>query len=205
MSDKNTIDKLTKLAVKGMIAGAFAASASLTAAPGPDPLSLYTPNPAWTQDNYSETHTCAGQNICKGLGGCAVDAAKLKKLAKKAGIPLEKAGEPHDCAGKNACKGLGGCHVDAAKFAKLKAAVEANAKYKEVHTCAGLNICKGLGGCAVDAAKLKKLAKAAGVPLEKAGKPHACAGKNECKGLGGCHVDAAKFAKLKAKLKKEKK
>ena len=50
-----------------------------------------------------------------------VDAAKLKKLAQKAGIPLEEAGQPHDCAGLNACKGLGGCHVDAAKLQKLKA------------------------------------------------------------------------------------
>ncbi len=70
---------------------------------------------------YSEIHDCAGHNSCKGLGGCHVDAAKLKKLAQKAGIPLEEAGQPHDCAGLNACKGLGGCHVDAAKLQKLKA------------------------------------------------------------------------------------
>lgn len=70
---------------------------------------------------YSEIHDCAGHNACKGLGGCHVDAAKLKKLAEKAGVPMDKAGEPHDCAGLNACKGLGGCHVDAAKLQKLKA------------------------------------------------------------------------------------
>jgi hypothetical protein len=70
---------------------------------------------------YSEIHDCAGMNACKGLGGCHVDAAKLAKLAEKAGTPMDKAGDAHDCAGLNACKGLGGCHVDAAKLQKLKA------------------------------------------------------------------------------------
>src|SRR5690349_15405976 len=37
----------------------------------------------------SAKHSCAGQNECKGMGGC--------KTAK------------HDCAGKNDCKGQGGC------------------------------------------------------------------------------------------------
>jgi citrate lyase alpha subunit len=70
---------------------------------------------------YAEVHGCAGHNTCKGLGGCKVDAATLKVLAEKAGIPLSEAGEPHGCAGKNECKGLGGCSVDAAKLKKLKA------------------------------------------------------------------------------------
>ncbi|HAI14428.1 MAG TPA: hypothetical protein DCM28_22175 [Phycisphaerales bacterium] len=70
---------------------------------------------------YMDIHDCAGLNTCKGLGGCHVDAAKLKKLAEKAGVPMDKAGQPHDCSGLNACKGLGGCHVDAAKLQKLKA------------------------------------------------------------------------------------
>jgi len=73
---------------------------------------------------YSEIHSCAGLNVCKGLGGCAVSAAKLEELAKKAGVPMSKAGKPHSCAGLNECKGLGGCHVDAKKLAKLKAKLE---------------------------------------------------------------------------------
>jgi len=200
---EKTIETLSKLALRGLTAGAFAATASTAALASPEPTTLLDPLPAWMQDQkYSEIHSCAGLNICKGLGGCAVSAAKLEKLAEQAGVPMEKAGKPHSCAGLNECKGLGGCHVDAAKLAKLKKKLD-DAKYSEIHSCAGLNVCKGLGGCAVSAAKLEELAKKAGVPMSKAGKPHSCAGLNECKGLGGCHVDAKKLAKLKAKLEKE--
>ena len=76
---------------------------------------------AVSHEKYMDIHDCAGLNTCKGLGGCHVDATKLKKLAEKAGVPMDKAGQAHDCAGLNACKGLGGCHVDAAKLMKLKA------------------------------------------------------------------------------------
>ena len=50
---------------------------------------------------YTEVHDCAGKNICKGLGGCKVDDAKLEKLAKAVGKPLAEAGSAHDCKGKN--------------------------------------------------------------------------------------------------------
>lgn len=40
-------------------------------------------------DEKGETHGCAGQNSCKGKGGC-------------------KSGDK-GCAGKNTCKGKGGC------------------------------------------------------------------------------------------------
>ena len=36
-------------------------------------------------------HGCAGQNDCKGIGGCKTEA--------------------HDCKFKNSCKGKGGCEV----------------------------------------------------------------------------------------------
>jgi hypothetical protein len=36
-------------------------------------------------------HVCAGQNSCKGLGGCKTST--------------------HACKGKNACKGQGGCNT----------------------------------------------------------------------------------------------
>ena len=200
MNDKkNRINELSKLAIKGMVAGAFAFTSSAIAATTPDPYGLHTPVPGWVQDKHQETHGCHGLNVCKGLGGCKVDAATLKTLATAVGTPMVKAGTPHSCAGKNECKGLGGCAVDAKRFATLKAQVAANAKFVEIHACAGLNICKGLGGCAVDAAKLKTLAAAVGVAADKAGSPHGCNGKNECKGLGGCSVDAAKLATLKKK------
>lgn len=208
MSDfHKSVEELTRLAMKGLMTGALVASGSVLAAPNAEPVHA-EPGYVWSADEkYKEVHSCAGLNVCKGLGGCKVSAELLKKLASDRGIPLEKAGQPHDCAGKNECKGLGGCHVSEAKFAKLKAKLEANAKYKEVHSCAGLNVCKGLGGCKVSAELLKKLAADRGIPLEEAGQPHSCAGKNECKGLGGCHVSEAKFAKLKKKLaeKAEKK
>ena len=76
-------------------------------------------------DKYKELHDCAGENVCKGLGGCHVSQEKLEELAKARGIDIKDAGQPHDCSGLNECKGLGGCHVDAEKFAKLKAKLEA--------------------------------------------------------------------------------
>jgi hypothetical protein len=39
----------------------------------------------------TEKHSCAGQNSCKGKGGCKTGDA--------------------GCAGKNSCKGKGGCEV----------------------------------------------------------------------------------------------
>ena len=38
---------------------------------------------ATTRAKYTEVHDCAGKNVCKGLGGCHVDAAKLQKLKAK--------------------------------------------------------------------------------------------------------------------------
>lgn len=70
---------------------------------------------------YAELHACAGLNSCKGLGGCKVSENELARLAKRAGVALDQAGEAHDCAGKNACKGLGGCRVNPDKLKELKA------------------------------------------------------------------------------------
>jgi len=55
------------------------------------------------------SHGCKGQNACKGQGGCAMSEKDLKAAAKKAGMPMSKAGKAHSCKGQNACKGLGGC------------------------------------------------------------------------------------------------
>jgi hypothetical protein len=71
-------------------------------------------------DANDVVHKCAGLNDCKGLGGCKVNSAKLKKLAKKRGISVEKAGEAHKCAGLNECKGLGGCKMTKSKLEMLK-------------------------------------------------------------------------------------
>ena len=48
-------------------------------------------------DDKPEKHVCAGQNKCKGQGGCAT--------------------KDNSCAGANSCKGKGGCAVPVKKAA----------------------------------------------------------------------------------------
>lgn len=81
---------------------------------------LSTISATFVDGGFSAVHSCAGLNICKGLGGCSVSDEKLAKLAEKMNIDIGKAGEAHSCAGLNECKGLGGCKVSAEKFIKLK-------------------------------------------------------------------------------------
>jgi hypothetical protein len=76
-------------------AGLLGGTASrLTAAPGQD-----TPAPQSkskkAEKTVAEKHGCAGQNSCKGKGGC-------------------KTGD-NGCKGKNSCKGKGGCATDGSK------------------------------------------------------------------------------------------
>jgi hypothetical protein len=49
------------------------------------------PGQADSVKNAPKVHGCAGQNDCKGIGGCKTEA--------------------HDCKFKNSCKGKGGCEV----------------------------------------------------------------------------------------------
>jgi hypothetical protein len=49
-----------------------------------------------------KAHGCAGQNDCKGIGGCKTDG--------------------HDCKFKNACKGKGGCEITAKDIANWQKA-----------------------------------------------------------------------------------
>ena len=120
------MDRITKLALAGLVGGALTLvgcpsdKTAKTAAKTGKTDGKTTKTGA--ADKYSDLHECSGKNTCKGLGGCKVDADKLKKLAKAAGVDEAKAGSAHDCGGKNACKGLGGCSVDATKLAKYKAA-----------------------------------------------------------------------------------
>jgi hypothetical protein len=56
-----------------------------------------------------KVHDCAGQNDCKGIGGCK--------------------SETHDCKFKNACKGKGGCEIsqkDIKAWEKLQLEKEKN-------------------------------------------------------------------------------
>lgn len=107
---------IAKLAVTGLLAGSFATTVGCKDKTTSEPGMMGDPNV-----DYGEGHACAGNNSCKGLGGCQVTADQLAKLAAAAGVDAANAGEPHSCAGLNACKGLGGCAVTEAKLNELKA------------------------------------------------------------------------------------
>jgi hypothetical protein len=112
---------LAHLALAGMLGGALAGHGMAAEGGGTGGSGRGGDAVAGEQDKYKNVHDCAGQNTCKGLGGCKVSDEKISKLAKAAGVPRETAGSAHDCAGLNSCKGLGGCKVSAEKFEDLKA------------------------------------------------------------------------------------
>lgn len=118
---------IAKLAVAGLLSGSLAANLGCKDKPAQEAgTGMGDPN-----IDYGDGHACAGNNSCKGLGGCQVTADQLAKLAAAAGVDAANAGEPHSCAGKNACKGLGGCAVTEAKLAELKAALPAEEPAEE--------------------------------------------------------------------------
>ena len=83
---KNSSRKiLAAAAFAGLLSGAAfqqsRADSSTNAAPGKVAPVKKTP----------KVHDCAGQNDCKGIGGCKTS--------------------DHDCKFKNACKGKGGCEI----------------------------------------------------------------------------------------------
>ena len=99
---------LTRLALAGILGVGFSAcgdqqQAKSQAAVKPEAAAKKTakavakapgkaqPQQVAANTQYKEVHGCAGLNVCKGLGGCKVSAEKLEKLAKKAGVPMEKA------------------------------------------------------------------------------------------------------------------
>jgi hypothetical protein len=95
-------------------------------------------------DDKPEKHVCAGQNKCKGQGGCATkdnSCAGANSCKGKGGCATSA---KHACGGQNECKGQGGCKSGDNK-------------------CAGKNSCKGKGGCQVPlkATKAKDKAPAA--------------------------------------------
>ena len=64
-----------------------------------------------------KVHDCAGDNDCKGVGGCKTDS--------------------HDCKFKNDCKGKGGCHItktDIQNWDKLQKELKAKEKAKTTKT-----------------------------------------------------------------------
>jgi len=79
-----------------------ASHAASNTAPGMGATSVTTSSTTTNTTKHKKTktkamaaHSCAGQNDCKGQGGCKAGAA--------------------GCKGKNACKGQGGCATDGSK------------------------------------------------------------------------------------------
>ncbi len=106
-----------KSALAGLMAGAVAACSG-TEAPAPDEhADEETTAATKSMDDAEKKYTgnsCAGQNICKGLGGCETDE--------------------HACKGLNDCRGKGGCHITGEEQAKLAAKMtEGEAKEPEAH------------------------------------------------------------------------
>jgi hypothetical protein len=106
-----TSQSLAQLALVGIAAGFLSHSVSAGEAPmakkgEPAMASSATADSGATA---AAAHECKGHNECKGMGGCKMSKKDLKKAAKAAGVPMDKAGKAHDCKSKNECKGLGGC------------------------------------------------------------------------------------------------
>jgi hypothetical protein len=85
---KNSSRKiLTAAAVAGLLSGAALQQGRA------DPTTNGVPGKVAPANKVPKVHDCAGQNDCKGIGGCKTDA--------------------HDCKFKNDCKGKGGCEITA--------------------------------------------------------------------------------------------
>ena len=107
-----TSNSLAQLALAGIAAG-FLANAAMAE----DKMPAAPKDPAMSSPASGDSaaamaphqHECKGMNECKGMGGCKMSKKDLQAAAKKAGVPMDKAGKAHGCKGKNECKGLGGC------------------------------------------------------------------------------------------------
>jgi hypothetical protein len=90
---KNTSRKvLVTAAVAGLLSG-FALQQSRADGTNTPPSTNTVPGKAATGSKMPKEQSCAGQNDCKGLGGCS-------------------SGD-HGCKFKNSCKGKGGCEITA--------------------------------------------------------------------------------------------
>ena len=99
-----TRQQLQKLITAGVFSAALLsgiAYADETTPPAPGSVpAAEAPKPAKKHKKHNKKnmakHSCAGQNDCKGQGGC-------------------KTGDG-GCSGKNSCKGKGGCATDGSKM-----------------------------------------------------------------------------------------
>jgi len=78
-------------ALSGLISGAALQQALADPAATNALASSVSPGKVAPVKKAPKVHDCAGQNDCKGIGGCKT--------------------ESHSCKFKNACKGKGGCDV----------------------------------------------------------------------------------------------
>jgi hypothetical protein len=85
----NTRRIIATVAITGLLSGAAVHQASARDDAGTNKGGTTAPGKA--AKKVPKVQDCAGQNDCKGLGGCKTDA--------------------HACKFKNACKGKGGCSI----------------------------------------------------------------------------------------------
>jgi len=81
------------VALTGLLAGASNRAQASTATTGSSSTATFAKAGLQIADGDTDTHSCKGQNTCKGKGGC-------------------KTGD-NGCKGKNSCKGKGGCKTTA--------------------------------------------------------------------------------------------
>ncbi len=81
------------VALTGLLAGASNRVQAATANGASSSSAAFVKAGLQIADGDTDTHSCKGQNTCKGKGGC-------------------KTGD-NGCKGKNSCKGKGGCKTTA--------------------------------------------------------------------------------------------
>jgi len=87
--NRRDFNRLTSVALGGMVAGSALATSVLADAKEKD------------KDKKKAVHVCRGLNVCKGKGVFGKSACAGQGACATAAY--------HACAGKNACKGQGGC------------------------------------------------------------------------------------------------
>jgi hypothetical protein len=93
--NKSTTAMIAGAALAGLFSGSVQAANTATSTTGATQI---TKAGIPMADAKKDTNSCAGQNSCKGKGGC-------------------KTGD-NGCKGKNSCKGKGGCATDGSKTKK---------------------------------------------------------------------------------------
>lgn len=114
-------NRLTNAALAGLLSGLVAcgsddstAAAEKTADQAAAKAEAHDATHGATKQATAYTgNSCAGQNVCKGLGGCKTDK--------------------HACKGMNDCKGQGGCHISGEEQTRFAAKMKESAIQEAAH------------------------------------------------------------------------